>query len=80
MERSKFFFHDNVCSHTAAIIQQFLAKNGVAQLSHPLYSLYIPPPQYFVFPRLKLELKGDYYTSIKDSEICNSKIKNVTNF
>ncbi len=32
-----FLLHDNVRSHTAAIVEQFLAKKGVAQLSHLPY-------------------------------------------
>ncbi len=32
-----FLLHDNARPHTAAIVQQFLAKKGVAQLSHPPY-------------------------------------------
>ncbi len=29
-----FLLHDNACPHTAVIIQQFLAKKGVAQWSY----------------------------------------------
>ncbi len=34
-DRKFFLLHDNARPHTAAIIQQFLVKKGVAQLSHP---------------------------------------------
>ncbi len=66
--RKFFLFHNNVCPHTAVIVQQFLAKKGVAQLSHPQYLLDLSPPpfDYFAFPKLKLELKGDHYASIED--------------
>ncbi len=37
-DRKFFLLHDNVCPYTTAIVQQFLAKKGVAQMSHPLYS------------------------------------------
>ncbi len=33
-----FLLHDNACPHTVMIVQQFLAKKGVAQMSHPPYS------------------------------------------
>ncbi len=36
-DRKFFLLHDNACPHTAAIVRQFLAKKGMAQLSHPLY-------------------------------------------
>ncbi len=36
-DRKFFLLHDNERLHIAAIVQQFLAKKGVAQLSHPPY-------------------------------------------
>ncbi len=57
----------NACPHTAAIVQQFLAKKGVAQLSHPHVARFNPPPfQLFRFPKLKLESKFDHYALIED--------------
>ncbi len=38
-----FLLHDNARPHIAAIIQQFLAKQGVAQLSNPTYSPDLSP-------------------------------------
>ncbi len=43
-DRKFFLLHDNAHRHTAAIIQQFLAKKGVEQLSHPPYSPDFSPP------------------------------------
>ncbi len=57
--------HNNALLHTTTIVQQFLAKKGVAQLSHPPYLPHLsPPPVYFAFPKLKLE--RDHYVSIED--------------
>ncbi len=40
---------------SAAIVQQFLAKKGVAQLSHPPYLPNLRPlPQLFQFPKIKI--------------------------
>ncbi len=39
-----FLLHNYAHSHTAAIVYQFLAKKGVAQLSHPPYSTDLSPP------------------------------------
>ncbi len=66
-DRKFLLLHDNAHLHSAAIIQLFLAKRGVAQLSHPpcLPDL-SPHPDYFVFPKLQLELKSDHYASIED--------------
>ncbi len=66
-DRKFFLLHNNACPHTAAIIQQFLAKKGAAQLSHPPYLPDLSPPSnYFAFPKLKLELKCEHYASIED--------------
>ncbi len=55
-DRKFFLLHDNACLQTAAIIQQFLAKKGMAQYSHPPYSADLPPPppQLFHFPKIKI--------------------------
>ncbi len=49
-----FLLHDNACPHTAAIVQQFLAKKGVAQLSYPPYLPDLTPPPIFRFPKIKI--------------------------
>ncbi len=75
-DRKFFLLHDNVHPHTATIVQQFLVKKGVVQLSHPPYLPDLSPPDYFTFPKLKLELKGDHYVSIEDIHKCvTAKLK-----
>ncbi len=54
--RKFFLLHDNVRPHTAAFIQQFLAKKAVPQLSHPPYLTDLSPPPHprlFHFPKIK---------------------------
>ncbi len=69
-DRKFFLLHDKAYSHTAAIVQQFLAKKEVVQLSHLPYSPDLSDPpfplDYFAFPKLKLELNGDHYASTED--------------
>ncbi len=36
------------------------------RLNHSLYSPDLSPPDYFAFPKLKMELKGDQYATICD--------------
>ncbi len=66
-DRKFFIFHDNAHSHTATIMPQFLAKkrNGIVESPSYLSDLSPPHPDYFIFPKLNLELKGDH-ASIKD--------------
>ncbi len=35
-------------------------------ISHSIYSPSLGPPDYFVFPKLKMELKGDQYKNISE--------------
>jgi len=57
---------DNAPAHNAAINQQFLADKRVPTIRHPLDSPDSSAPDYFAFPKLKLELKGDRFQSIED--------------
>ncbi len=79
--RKSFLLHDNACPHTAAIVQQFLAKKGVAQLSDPPYLPDLSPPQLFHFPNIKIgAVRWPLCFDRRHSEICNHEIKSVPNF
>ncbi|XP_071453429.1 protein GVQW3-like [Hetaerina americana] len=56
--------HDNVPSHTALVVSDFLAKHGVATLPHPPYSPDLAPPDFFLFPKIKRSLKGMRYGTL----------------
>ncbi|GFU65907.1 histone-lysine N-methyltransferase SETMAR [Trichonephila clavipes] len=58
-----FFVHDDSLSHTTNIIKQFLAKRGVES---PPFSPDLNPPDFFLFPRLKIALKGKRFDDIPD--------------
>ena len=53
-----FLLRDNATSHNAAIVKKFLVNRNVAVLHHPPYSPDLAPANYFLFPTLKLSLKG----------------------
>jgi hypothetical protein len=48
----------NAPAHSVAIIPQFLTQKQVATLSHPTYSPDLSLPEYFLFSKVKLKLKG----------------------
>ena len=56
--------HDNAPSHTSLIVRQFLARNYVCVLNHPPYSSDLAPCDLFLFPKLKLKLKGCFFNDI----------------
>ena len=53
--------HDNVPAHNALSIREFLAKKNIPVLPHPPYS----PCDFYLFPKLKLKLKGHHFGTIE---------------
>ncbi|GFS76418.1 histone-lysine N-methyltransferase SETMAR [Trichonephila clavipes] len=53
-------------AHTALVVRQFLAANGVVKLDHPPYSPDLAHADFFPLPRLKSALKGKRFTDITD--------------
>jgi hypothetical protein len=55
--RELFFLHDNTPAHQAASVCQFLTQKKVTTIYHPPYSPDLSPPDYFLFPKLKIKSK-----------------------
>ena len=64
--RDFFLLHDNTPVHSAARISQFLTQKQVATLHHPPYSPDLSPPNYFLFPKVKLNLKGARFDTTEE--------------
>lgn len=63
---SWFLLHDNAPVHRAVAVQEFLARKQVCVLNHPPYSPDLSPCDYFLFPKLKLPLKGRLFEDVQD--------------
>ena len=63
---SWFLLHDNVPVHREVAVQEFLAPKHVCVLHHPSYSPDLSPCDYFLFPKLKLPLKGRLFEDVQD--------------
>lgn len=50
--------HDNAPAHASNLVQQYLSKHNVTQLRQPPYSPDVAPCDFWLFPRLKMPLKG----------------------
>jgi transposase len=48
---------DNMPAQTALSIRRFLAKHSIPTLPQPLFSSDLSPPEFFLFPKLKITLK-----------------------
>jgi hypothetical protein len=58
--------HDNALATDALAVREFLAKNSIMKLDHPLYSPDLAPCYFWVFPKLKTALKGHRFSDIAD--------------
>ena len=63
---SWFLLHDNAPVHRAVAVQEFLAQKQVCVLHHPPYSPDLTPCDYFLFPKLKFQLKGRLFEDVQD--------------
>jgi len=69
--RSLLLNHDNAPAHNASGIQEFLAKNNIAVLEQPPYSLDLAPCDFFLFPKLKKVIKR---TCFQDSKAIKTAV------
>ena len=58
--------HDNAPAHTAHVIQAFLVKNNMPLVRQAPYSPDLAPCDFWLFPKLKLTLKGRRFQSRED--------------
>jgi hypothetical protein len=58
-----FLLHDNVLAHTASV-GHFLARKQITVLHHPSYSPDLAPADFFLYPKLKSQLKGKRFQNI----------------
>lgn len=63
--RDWFFHHDNAPAHTAISVRQFLAKNNMSPLPHAPYSPDLAPCDFFLFPRMKRDMKGQRFDDVE---------------
>jgi len=64
--REFFLLHEKAPAHSAAKIRRFLTQKQVATLNHPPYSPGLSPSDYFLFPKVKLQLKDARFGTIEE--------------
>jgi len=57
---------DNAPSHRALVTHEFLAHNSTITLLHPPYSPDLAPCDFFLFPEMKLQLKGRHFDRVEE--------------
>jgi len=69
--------HNNAPAHTSLIVREFLIKNNITTVPHPAYSLDLAPCDFYVFPKMKLRLKGRRFTSTEEVQAESQQILNT---
>jgi len=58
--------HDNASAHTSLVVREFLTKNNMTIVPHPAYSPDLDPCDFYVFPKMKLWLKGRHFIAFEE--------------
>jgi hypothetical protein len=69
LEQTWLLHHDNAPSHTSVFTQKFLAKHKMTVILHPPYSPVLAPCDFFLLPKMKLNLKGRRFDTIEDIRV-----------
>ena len=69
--------HDDAPSHTLLVVREFLTKNNVPTVTHPAYSPDLAPCNFYVFPKVKLQLKGQRFISIEEIQAESQQVLNT---
>jgi histone-lysine N-methyltransferase SETMAR len=76
--RDFFLLHDNASAHKPSSVCQFLNHKNVTTLYHPPYSPDLSLPDYFLFPKLKMKLKGLHFADVAEiQEALTDELKKV---
>jgi len=69
--------HDNVPAHTLLVVREFLTKNNMTTVPQPAYTSDLAPCDFYVFPKMKLWLKGRRFISIEEIQAKLQKVLNM---
>ena len=58
--------HDNTPTHISHLVQSFLAKHQITQVTQPPYSPDLVPCDFWLFPKLKSPLKGKRFQTVDE--------------
>ena len=54
---------DNARVHTCKIAMNAVERNGYELIPHPVHSPDLAPSDYFLFPKLKMDIRGRHFRS-----------------
>jgi len=66
-KKNNWFLHqDNAPAHTSFAVRQFLTSKNITVIPHPPYSPDLAPCEFFLFPNMKLQLKGRHFDTTEE--------------
>jgi len=71
-----FLHHDNAPSHTSFAVREFLAQHNIPTLPHPPYSPDLASCDFFLFPKLKTQLKGNHFWAVENIQAAATRALN----
>jgi len=69
--------HDNAPAHAVLLTRRFLTDNNMTLVPHPPYLPDLAPSDFFLFPKLKMKLKGQRFQTVEEIQAESQAILNT---
>ena len=69
--------HDKAPAHSALLTRRFLTDNNMIVVPHPPYSPDLAPSDIFLFPKLKMKLKGRRFQTLEEIQAESQAVLNT---
>jgi hypothetical protein len=73
-EQTWLLHRDSSPSHTFFLTQKFLAKHKMAAILHPPRFLDLALSDFFLFPKMKLKLKGRRFDTTEEIQVGSQRV------
>jgi hypothetical protein len=68
---------DNAPCHQALLLPELLANHNILLLLHPSYSTDLPPADFFLFPKMRMQLKGSCFHTVAEIQHKSQKVMDL---
>ena len=71
------FHQDNAPVHNSILVIDYLTQMGIKTVPHPPYSPDLAPCDFWLFPKLKENLRGNRYSTIENMKEAVTRVLNT---
>ena len=71
------FYQDNAPVHNSILVTDYLTQMGIKTVPHPPYSSDLAPCDFWLFPKLKENLRSNRYSTIEDMKEAVTRVPNT---